>query len=482
MLRQLVAGQGCTDDAGPSTSSNPLAGLFSHMLGTKHNEYLQEVRTTIPTFSKTDQDKIRNRSHIHTRHLFPDASPQVLQQHLQTFLQSLDISDPTCAANDLKYQEFVTGEPHQAASHLDWTAEYQREAQQKHSSSDHLRHSHHEQPDQQAYEDVWHASAQTSRLAADFNLQQLPAPQSKLPWADAFHQPQQPGPPSWAEDFARHNQQAAQQTNDLLPGQAWASEYQSQPQQAHPANQLWADQFLDGTDQVWAEQFHEQQQQSHLAEEQLSPEERKALRGAHPDDPLDDKTALSWVRQFNEEAAKPSVNFGNGSLSDLASEMQLVPEPENPFSHHPAPMQTGRKLQATGRTQDAALAFEAAGMLVPGNAEAWMRLGSCRFQLEQFGAAIPPLQRATHLLTPDGAPPGGINLQDTLWLLVQACNGAGKKEEAVRGMERLCQVKAEAAGGDVVQAVQSAGTSLESRLQVITASHHMCLTLTKSSE
>jgi hypothetical protein len=75
MLRQLVAGQGCTDDAGPSTSSNPLAGLFSHMLGTtKHNEYLHEVRTTIPTFSKIDQDKIRNRSHIHTRHLFPGAT------------------------------------------------------------------------------------------------------------------------------------------------------------------------------------------------------------------------------------------------------------------------------------------------------------------------------------------------------------------------------------------------------------------------
>lgn len=52
-----------------------------------------------------------------------------------------------------------------------------------------------------------------------------------------------------------------------------------------------------------------------------------------------------------------------GSLSDLASEMQLVPQPENPFSHHPTPMQTGRKLQATGRTQDAALAFEAAGMV-----------------------------------------------------------------------------------------------------------------------
>ena len=43
--------------------------------------------------------------------------------------------------------------------------------------------------------------------------------------------------------------------------------------------------------------------------------------------------------------------------------MQLVPQQENPFSHHPVPLQTGRKLQATGNTQDAALAFEAAGMV-----------------------------------------------------------------------------------------------------------------------
>lgn len=47
-------------------------------------------------------------------------------------------------------------------------------------------------------------------------------------------------------------------------------------------------------------------------------------------------------------------------------------------------------------------------------------------------------------------------------------------------MERLCQVKAEAAGGDTVQAVQSAGTSLESRLQVMTASYHMNVTVTNS--
>lgn len=41
--------------------------------------------------------------------------------------------------------------------------------------------------------------------------------------------------------------------------------------------------------------------------------------------------------------------------------MQLVPEPENPFAHHPTPLQAGRKLQAIGRSQDAALAFETAG-------------------------------------------------------------------------------------------------------------------------
>ena len=61
----------------------------------------------------------------------------------------------------------------------------------------------------------------------------------------------------------------------------------------------------------------------------------------------------------------------------------------------------------------------AALQLAPGNAEAWTRLGSCRFQLEQFSAAIKPLRRAAQLLTPDGAPHGGVHLQDTLWLLIQ---------------------------------------------------------------
>ena len=57
--------------------------------------------------------------------------------------------------------------------------------------------------------------------------------------------------------------------------------------------------------------------------------------------------------------------------------------------------------------------------LAPGNAEAWMRLGSCRFQLEQFTAAIQPLKRAAQLLTPADTPSGVAHLQDTLWLLIQ---------------------------------------------------------------
>ena len=85
MLRQLVAGQGCTDDAAPSSSRNPLASLFSHMLGTsKQNEYLHEVRAPNISFSQADQEKIRNRSHVHTRHLFPGATLQTGQVFVQS--------------------------------------------------------------------------------------------------------------------------------------------------------------------------------------------------------------------------------------------------------------------------------------------------------------------------------------------------------------------------------------------------------------
>jgi len=239
--------------------------------------------------------------------LSADASPEVLQQQLQTFLQSLDISDPSSAADDAEYQEFVTGEPHQAVSHIDWAAELQQPAaHRQHPLSQSWQEQHQSEAEQQGYADAWHAAEQATKPGAKPSR-----PALEQPSADAFQQSQQPGHTDWADDFARHHQQAAaaQQPNEQNPDSPWIAEYHAQQQQIHPANQRWTEQFLSGDDEAWAEQVHEQTQ---LAEPQLSPEERKALKDPHPDDPLDDKAALSWVRQFNEEAAKPSINFGNG--------------------------------------------------------------------------------------------------------------------------------------------------------------------------
>lgn len=294
MLRQLVAGQGCTDDAGPSTSStsNPLAGWFSQLLGSsKQNEYLPEVRLPTPTFSTVDREKIRNRSHIHTRHLFPgmslpccafphsaieatrqdlcsltlrrehlhsqlipslrarallaDAPPEVLEQQLQTFLQSLNIADPTSTADDSKYHEFLTGEPHQAAAEaqIDWASEYQ----QHQPAHDQSRQSpHHPLPGQQAHEDAWSAARQASPPQAQPH--QLPPTATQgSDWAGAFHQSRTPAPQSWADDFSRlHVGLPAQQSAPAHPSTPWVAELHAQRQQPEPTDQPWAEQFLAG--------------------------------------------------------------------------------------------------------------------------------------------------------------------------------------------------------------------------------------------
>ncbi len=40
----------------------------------------------------------------------------------------------------------------------------------------------------------------------------------------------------------------------------------------------------------------------------LTPEQRKAMRGPSAEDPLEDESAASWVLQYNEELARPSIN------------------------------------------------------------------------------------------------------------------------------------------------------------------------------
>lgn len=40
----------------------------------------------------------------------------------------------------------------------------------------------------------------------------------------------------------------------------------------------------------------------------MTPEQQKAMRGPSAEDPLEDESAASWVQQFNEELARPSIN------------------------------------------------------------------------------------------------------------------------------------------------------------------------------
>ena len=94
------------------------------------------------------------------------------------------------------------------------------------------------------------------------------------------------------------------------PLQSWVSEYQTAQQQF--TDLPWAQQYLSETDNAWASEFAEQKNQQNKADK-LTPEELKRLKGPQADDPLDDKTALSWVRQFNETADQPSVNSQRGA-------------------------------------------------------------------------------------------------------------------------------------------------------------------------
>lgn len=70
--------------------------------------------------------------------------------------------------------------------------------------------------------------------------------------------------------------------------------------QAHPA-------------EGWAQQFEEENGK----EADLTPEQRKALKGPSPDDPLEDPDAPSWVAQFNEELRNPTSNQAPGMTNPL---------------------------------------------------------------------------------------------------------------------------------------------------------------------
>ena len=167
----------------------------------------------------------------------------MVEQQLQTFLQSLNITDPASTADDPKYHEFVTGEPHQAASYIDWASEYQ---QPQHGTRGQNRQQHdHVLPKHQVHEAAWSAVRPSPDLRPQTQTHTMPDPGSA--WANDFHQSQQQPSQSWAEDFAQlHLQAPAQQPSSTRPVNSWVSDFQSHRLQPESADQPWAQQFLAG--------------------------------------------------------------------------------------------------------------------------------------------------------------------------------------------------------------------------------------------
>ena len=72
MLRQLVSGPGCVDDTGSSGPGNPLQDFYSNFLQqSKQREYLPELRLRDLVLADAIKEKVRSRSNIHLRHVFP---------------------------------------------------------------------------------------------------------------------------------------------------------------------------------------------------------------------------------------------------------------------------------------------------------------------------------------------------------------------------------------------------------------------------
>lgn len=70
-LKDLVMGQGCAVEAGPS-GANPLAKLFSGIIeSSRKPEQLGDVASANVPISAESKQKIANRARVVTRHLYP---------------------------------------------------------------------------------------------------------------------------------------------------------------------------------------------------------------------------------------------------------------------------------------------------------------------------------------------------------------------------------------------------------------------------
>ena len=153
-------------------------------------------------------------------------------------------------------------------------------------------------------------------------------------WADDFQQQQQ-GQPRWPQRPAA----GVPWGNGQAAPSEWAEEFTQQSSNPHAATgAAWGDAFAGASvpGQQWAEEYAATSAQVTLfllcmqgslvylvlrrlgclsvimflqaGAPKHTPEELKAMKGPSADDPLEDPTAASWVRQFNEELAAPSTN------------------------------------------------------------------------------------------------------------------------------------------------------------------------------
>eukprot|EP00884_Botryococcus_braunii_P006962 jgi/Botrbrau1/16267/Bobra.0066s0049.3 len=479
-LRELVSGQGCSSSSGGS-SANPLATLVDTLL-LKIQGKIPNQGLTIPSGvpSVTHAVKIRNRAGIVTRHMFPDASPQFIEEQVQAFARVLESSgiEGSSLADELKYQEFLGQQrtlPPRAEGPLAG-------------------------PSGVAWEDEFR----------DWRLQDAAAPRGPG-WAEEFLIGQPPGPPAparllaqappeprfphmvppgpargllepvppagryqmdnlWASEFEKgraegrgddwiHLEQRGGFAGSESVGGEWAQEFgHEDPRFA--LGHLWVQQFSEAHPaESWAEQFEGEEADGGT---DLTPEQRKALKGPSPDDPLEDPDAPSWVAQFNEELRRPTANQVPGDMTKLESEMRMTPEVENPYSHHSAPLEEAHRRVSEGRLCDAVQALEAAARMRPEDPGVWRFLGEVRASLDEAGAAVPPLRRAVQL-DPRSA--------SSVCLLAQAAIAAGQKGLALGAISRWTDLR----NGIVVPPVplDSAppADEIEARLQELATSH-----------
>ncbi|CAL8467992.1 g7530 [Coccomyxa elongata] len=365
-----------------------------------------------------DRNKIASRASVVTRHVFPDASKEFQAEQVQSFLRSLDGGEGPSWQDDRKYEEFIRPPQPQGPQHQAWVDEFGRLPAAR-AAAPFLSHGHAAGPPAQwatEYQRQKGPIGHMSAWAEEYEAGPSQAQMSHLSLGDSSHRPS-----AWAAEYLGGAGPAASPSG---LGSQWAEQYTN----ARPQSEQWADDYVSSTGQD--------------PQASLTPEQQKAMRGPSAEDPLEDESAATWVQQYNEELARPSVNALEFDMSELEASCGLVPAQDNPYSAHAMPLQIAQQMEREGRLRAASLAYEAGVRVAPTNREAWWRLGRCRLELEDFRGACGPL---THVLK--GWPTHPANA--AAWrALVQAALAAGKKEvasEALQGWLQSASGSADAA-------------------------------------